>query len=131
MTPSQRSLYNTDTKPRGMPKLLTLQPSPLQQLLPLALPSLHASKCHHHLHIKRGFLQRCSSVGKDPLIDEDLRVAWCHGRSDVLENADAFLVVPVVEIVVQEIDSGAWIHCQSILSSSRDNEGAYLEQAAA
>lgn len=92
---------------RSWPELDDLESSPLQQILELALCSLHACVEGHHSHIEHGIKSRGSSLRDNHLMQQKFRIAGLHGWLELCQHLQAYFIGPVVEDMVEEVCSCA------------------------
>lgn len=84
---------------RPRPDLRDPQPGLIQHVPPLALGALFGAHHAQHGEIALGAEDIGAMVRDDKFVEDDLGVARCHGRGDVLEDGDALREGPVVEDV--------------------------------
>jgi len=82
-----------------------LQPRRPEQLGPLGLCALRRCNQGHHEPVEGGDLPIGAAVRDDVFVDEKLGIALLHGLRDLLQDASAIGVRPVVEDGMQEIGS--------------------------
>lgn len=103
---SNLSLNNPLPIPRRVPKLDHLEPSRLQQSLPVSPGALHTVAEHHHLPVPRGREHGALAVSQDELLDDELAIALFHDGCQVLQDLAAVAVAPVVEDEFEVVCAG-------------------------
>lgn len=99
------------------PDLHDLQPTPMQQTLPLPLRPLHRPTKHHHQKIQRAAPNRHIRVRQHIFIKQQSRVPGLHGPYGIRQYPLARSIVPVVQHAAQVVGSSAmdWLRGEEVV----------------
>lgn len=95
------------TRQRGGVYLDNLESRSVEQLLPLGHGTLDAAEEQPHAQVQTGCEPVYVLIGHHKVVDQDAASFRIHGRHNVLQDADAFVVLPIVHDSPEEIDSSA------------------------
>jgi hypothetical protein len=85
-----------------------LQSSRLDQAPEFSFGALSGSQTGHELPVETGQCPVGALVGQDELVQQDLGVALCQRRHELVQDVVAFGVAPVLHDGVEEVCSCAW-----------------------